>query len=400
MTFLIWFAAIALLVQLASIAFVIIVKRRQRESESGPVPRPPVTLIRPICGLENNLERCLASSFHLDWPVYEILFCVARADDPAVSVARRLMAEHPHVPARLLVGEDVFSANPKLNNVVKGWRSARHDWIVMTDSNVLMPSDNIETMMGRWDDQTGLVCSPPAGTEPENFGAFLESAWLDSFQARWQLLADACGFGFAQGKSMLFNRQLIARLGGFERLGEEVAEDAAATLLIRHAGLKVRLVHEPFPQPLGKRQVKAVWKRQLRWARLRRASFPLYFLPEIFTGAILPTTAVIALAATGLLPLVAPFVYLTAWYSAELLMSRAFGWPTGWRIIPAMVIRDLLLPVLFVAAWFGSGFEWRGNAMTVADNDNGRTARIREAVVRTRNKAREKARALAAARSH
>jgi ceramide glucosyltransferase len=400
MTFLIWFAAIALFVQLASIAFVIAVKRRHGTRANGSIPQPPVTLIRPICGLENNLERCLASSFRLDWPVYEILFCVAKADDPAASVVRRLIADHPQVPSRLLVGEDMFSANPKLNNVVKGWRSARHDWIVMTDSNVLMPSDTIARMMARWDSETGLVCSPPAGTEPENFGATLESAWLDSFQARWQLFADACGFGFAQGKSMLFNRQVITQLGGFERLGEEVAEDAAATLLVRGAGLKVRLVHEPFPQPLGEREIRAVWKRQLRWARLRRASFPLYFAPEILTGAALPTGAMATLAATGMLPAVAPLIYLSAWYAAELLLSRAFGWPSGLRTVPAMILRDLLLPVLFVAAWFGSGFEWRGNAMTVADNDNGRTARIREAVVRTRNKARDKARALVAARSH
>ncbi|MFN6943269.1 MAG: glycosyltransferase, partial [Parvibaculum sp.] len=144
MTFLIWFAAIALLAQLASIAIVLSVKLRHKNREAAPTPRPPVTLIRPICGLENNLERCLASSFQLDWPTYEILFCVARADDPAASLARRLMAEHPDIPSTLLVGEDPFSANPKLNNVVKGWRSARHDWIVMTDSNVLMPSDTIE----------------------------------------------------------------------------------------------------------------------------------------------------------------------------------------------------------------------------------------------------------------
>lgn len=400
MTFLIWFAAIALFVQLASIAFVIAVRQRHRKGEQEPTPRPPVTLIRPICGLENNLERCLASSFKLDWPAYEILFCVAKADDPAASLVRRLMAEHPEVQARLLVGEDLFSANPKLNNVVKGWRSARYDWIVMTDSNVLMPPDTIERMLARWDDRTGLVCSPPAGTEPENGGAFLESAWLDSFQARWQLFADATGFGFAQGKSMLFNRQLITRLGGFERLGEEVAEDAAATLLVRGAGLNVRLVHEPFPQPLGQRDIRAVWKRQLRWARLRRASFPLYFLPEIFTGVALPAAAVIAASAAGTLPTVAPLAYLALWYAGEVALARAYGWPSGWRIIPAMVMRDLLLPVLFVAAWFGSGFEWRGNAMTVADNDNGRTARIREAVMRTRDKAREKARALVAARSH
>jgi ceramide glucosyltransferase len=400
MTFLIWFAALALLVQLASIAFVISVKLRHRRRETGPVPRPPVTLIRPVCGLENNLERCLASSFRLDWPAYEILFCVAKADDPAASLVRRLMAEHPQIQARLLVGEDLFSANPKLNNVVKGWRSARHDWIVMTDSNVLMPPDNIEKMMARWDDHTGLVCSPPAGTEPENFGAFLESAWLDSFQARWQLFADAVGFGFAQGKSMLFNRQLITRLGGFERLGDEVAEDAAATLLIRNGGLKVRLVHEPFPQPLGARKITAVWKRQLRWARLRRASFPLYFLPEIFTGVALPFAAMIALAAGDALPAFAPVAYLGLWYAAEILLARTYGWPSGWRVLPAMLLRDLLLPALFIAAWFGSGFEWRGNAMTVADNDNGRTARLRQAVVRTRDKAREKARALVAARGH
>ncbi len=108
----------------------------------------------------------------------------------------------------------------------------------------------------------------------------------------------------------------------------------------------------------------------------------------------------IAASAAGTLPTVAPLAYLALWYAGEVTLARAYGWPSGWRIIPAMVMRDLLLPVLFVAAWFGSGFEWRGNAMTVADNDNGRTARIREAVLRTRDKAREKARALVAARSH
>ncbi len=396
MTLLIGFAAIALLVQLASIAFVIVSRLRHRNQDRPRASRPPVSLIRPICGLENNLERCLASSFQLDWPAYELIFCVARPDDPAATIAERLMAEHPHISARLLVGEDPFSVNPKMNNVVKGWRSARHDWIVMTDSNVLMPPDTIARMMARWDDKTGLVCSPPAGTEPANFGAMLESAWLDSFQARWQLFADAAGFGFAQGKSMLFNRHLITRLGGFERLGEEVAEDAAATILIRGAGLHVRLVQEPFPQPLGRRDITAVWKRQLRWARLRRASFPFYFLPELFTGAALPVAAMLALAIDGGLPTVALPIYLIAWYGPEVLLARAYGWPSGWRMLPAMAARDLLLPALFVSAWFGSGFEWRGNAMTVADNDNGRTTRIRQVVARTR----EKARALVAARSH
>ena len=388
MTLLIWFAATALVIQLGSIALTLAWKLRHGTGIAPLSARPPVTLLRPICGEENNLKRCLASSFTLDWPNYEILFCVAEADDPAAATVRRLIAAHPQVQARLLVGEERLSVNPKMNNLVKGWRSARHDWIVLADSNVLMPADHISRMLSRWDDETGLVCSPPVGTEPQGLAAMVESVWLNSFQARWQLLADAAGFGFAQGKSMLFNRRLMNDLGGFERLGEEVAEDAAATHLVRSAGLNVRLVADPFEQPLGSRQLSAVWKRQLRWARLRRASFPLFFLPEILTGAALPTAAMVALSAAGIVPPLAPLIYMALWYGAENLLARAYRWPNGWRALPAMVLRDLALPVLFVSAWFGNGFVWRGNAMSVAEDRPPFQKRIRTAVRRTRDKAR------------
>lgn len=388
MTLLIWFAATALVVQLGSIALAIAWRQRNRTSGGQLAARPPVTLLRPICGEENNLERCLASSFMLDWPNYEIIFCVADAGDPAAAIARRLIAAHPQIQARLLVGDDRICVNPKMNNLVKGWRSARHDWIVLADSNVLMQPDHFARMLSRWDEETGLVCSPPVGTEPHGFGAMVESVWLNSFQARWQLLADSFGFGFAQGKAMLFNRRLMNDLGGFERLGEEVAEDAAATLLVRSAGLNVRLVAEPFEQPLGKRQLSAVWKRQLRWARLRRTSFPLYFAPEILTGAALPAAAMIALSAAERIPPLAVLPYLALWYGAEALLARVHHWPNGWRALPAMLLRDVALPALYVAAWFGNGFVWRGNAMTVAEDRPPLPRRIRTVVRRTRDRAR------------
>ncbi|WP_454286189.1 ceramide glucosyltransferase [Rhizobium arsenicireducens] len=279
MTVLFWICALALSVHLLSILTVLLHKRRIKPGTASTI-RPPVTILRPLCGLENNLDETLATGFHLDWPDYEIVFCVASSSDPAIEVARRTMAAHPEVPARLLVGEDIFSVNPKMNNLIKGWRSAQHDWIVIADSNVLMAPDYLHRLFIRWIPGTGLVCSPPIGAAPQGFAAELECAWLNSFQARWQLLADAIGIGFAQGKSMLLNRQVMARAGGFERLGGEIAEDAAATALIRGIGLKVRLVTEPFDQPLGRRSLITVWRRQLRWARLRRASFPLFFLPE------------------------------------------------------------------------------------------------------------------------
>ncbi|THV21434.1 ceramide glucosyltransferase [Peteryoungia ipomoeae] len=390
----IWFATAALAVQAGSIG-ALLARKHIGSVPTHNATRPPITILRPVCGLENNLERCLESTFDLRWPSFEVIFCVAHEDDPAAAVVRSLLARHPERDAQLLVGEDAISVNPKMNNLVKGWRSARHDWIVIVDSNVLMPPDQLERMLARWDDETGLVCAPPIGTEPQNFAAEVESVWLNSFQARWQLLADSIGQGFAQGKAMLLNRSIISDLGGFERLGDAVAEDAAATHLVREAGLKVRLVHEPFAQPLGKRSAGSVWKRQLRWARLRRASFPLYFLPEVAVGATLPTLCLAGAAVSGTIPVVTPLVYLALWYSTEILLARSYGWPSGWRSFAAMIVRDLALPPLFIAAWFGSDFVWRGNAMTVAE-EGSRPLRLRRAVARTR----EKARALVATLSH
>ena len=172
-----------------------------------------------------------------------------------------------------MIGDERVSNNPKLNNVLKGWRAAQHDWIVLADSNVLMPPDYLQRLMASWRADTGLVASPPIGSKPRGIWAELECAFLNTYQARWQYVADAFGFGFAQGKTMLWRRADLERAGGIETLAKEVAEDAASTKIVRNAGLKVRLVDRPFPQPLGDRTAAEVWNRQLRWARLRRASF-------------------------------------------------------------------------------------------------------------------------------
>lgn len=390
MTVLFWICALALSVHLLSILTVLLHKRRIKPGTASTI-RPPVTILRPLCGLENNLDETLATGFDLDWPDYEIVFCVASSSDPAIEVARRTMAAHPEVPARLLVGEDIFSVNPKMNNLIKGWRSAQHDWIVIADSNVLMAPDYLHRLFIRWIPGTGLVCSPPIGAAPQGFAAELECAWLNSFQARWQLLADAIGIGFAQGKSMLLNRQVMARAGGFERLGGEIAEDAAATALIRGIGLKVRLVTEPFDQPLGRRSLITVWRRQLRWARLRRASFPLFFLPELLAGGALPILTLAGLTAAGISSPLTFMLYVLAWYGGEMLLSRAFHWRMGRMTPVVMILRDLALPALWITAWFGDRFVWRGNTMSVAPDGTTKpaaTVRIRRIVDKTKARAK------------
>ena len=360
------FSAITLFIHIFSIA---IVARRIWMSPAtvGPMPigKPPVSIVRPVCGLENNLAETLQSGFRLDWPQFEIIFCAAADDDPAIPVVERLIADHPGVAARLLVGDNRVSVNPKLNNVVKGWNAARYDFIVIADSNVLAPPDFLQRLFARWLPGTGMVCSPPAGSAPEGFWAEVECGWLNSFQARWQLCADEIGLGFGQGKAMLLERHLLDRSGGIERLAEEVAEDAAATKIVRAAGLNVRLTTEPFQQPLGRRTWSGIWRRQLRWARLRRASFPLYFAPEILTGGALPILAAAVLVGFGHWPLWTAFVYAGAWYGVELFLTYLYRWPLSLRTPAALLLRDVALPALWTAAWFGNGFVWRGNQMAI-----------------------------------
>lgn len=327
---------------------------------------PPVSLVRPLCGIDNYAADTLASTFALDYPRCEILFCVAAAKDPVVPFIQAMMAEYAGAGARLLIGDDRVSPNPKLNNVLKGWRAASHDWIVLADSNVLMPRDYIKRLFASWRDDTGLVASPPIGSQPQGPWAELECAFLNTYQARWQYIADAFGRGFAQGKTMLWRRADLEHAGGIEALAREVAEDAASTKIVRCAGLKVRLVDRPFAQPLGRRNAAEVWHRQLRWARLRRASFFLYFLPEALAGGALPMVACALAAAAFELPVAASVIVFAAlWYGAETLLAAAAGWHVSARYPLYCFARDLLLPVLFVSALHGDDFVWRGNEMQV-----------------------------------
>jgi ceramide glucosyltransferase len=277
-----------------------------------------------------------------------------------------LIEKHPGSKARLLIGDERVSNNPKLNNVLKGWRAAAHDWIVIADSNVLMPSDYIQLLFASWREDTGLVASPPIGCRPEGFWAEIECAFLNTYQARWQYAADSLGYGFAQGKTMLWRRADLDRAGGIPALTKEVAEDAAATKVVRGAGLKVRLVDRPFAQPLGRRSAAEVWNRQLRWARLRRASFLLYFLPEILSGGVLPMIAVGILAnGLGLSAILAASTFGAFWYGGEMLLALSAGWPVSVLSPFYGLLRDLLLPPLFFSALHGDDFVWRGNEMQV-----------------------------------
>jgi ceramide glucosyltransferase len=362
---------------LTHVVTILIARRRLRVLPVGSTPvtqTPPVTIIRPVCGVDAYEEKTLRSTFELDYPRYEILFCCAKADDPVVPLVQRLIAEHPDVKARLLIGDDRPTQNPKLNNVLKGWHSAAHEWIVLADSNVAMPRDYLQRLLAAWRPDTGLVSAPPIGYMPGSFWAEVECVWLNTYQARWQYTADTGGGGFAQGKNMLWRRSDLESAGGILALAREPAEDAAATKVVRGLGLKVRLADGAFPQPLGRRSAAQVWARQVRWARLRRATFPGFFALEILSGLAAPLACFVfaawALEMESLDVLAVATAYVGVWIAAEAWLAATVGWHLTWRSPLLWLLRELLLPILLVQAWMGKSLSWRGNAMTSERGDD------------------------------
>jgi ceramide glucosyltransferase len=162
------------------IVSIVIVMARVRRANRSLLTDAGVSIMRPVCGVENFSEQTLRSAFHLDYRRYEILFCVAKASDPVVPIVMRPIEDYPQIPARLLVGNVRISSNPKLNNVIKGWEAASHAWIVMADSNVLMPPDYLQRLLATWRADTGVVSSPAIGCRPDGTWAELECAFMNT----------------------------------------------------------------------------------------------------------------------------------------------------------------------------------------------------------------------------
>jgi len=354
------------------ISILIMARKCKKRSRSLPFPpgAPAVSIIRPLRGVEQFSEETLAASFLLNYPKYELIFCVQSSSDPIIELVQTISRKYPDIDSSLLIGDDVISANPKLNNCVKGWEKAKFDYVILADSNALMPPDYIQTMLVAFEDDTAMTVSMPIGSRPSNFWAVVECAILNTFQARWQYGAEAIGIAFAQGKNMMWRKEVLDRAGGIKVLASDIAEDAASTKVIRSQGMDIHLVDMPFEQPLGFRGAREVYDRHARWARLRKATFPLFFIPEVMNGSFVAAlTGAYSSMYYGYDPLVAIILIVALMHAGEILLARICGFFVDWRMPLALVARDLMLPIMFIDALLIDEYTWHGEKIKIKEAD-------------------------------
>lgn len=347
------------------IASSLLVARRLRARRPGPAPSgaPKVALIRPISGLEHGLEEALRTSFALTYPSLDICFCVTTEADPAVPLVRRLIAEHPERSARLLVADSRLGINPKINNAAGAWEATRADWILFADSNAVLPPDHLEGLFARWDERTAVVSAPILMIEPDGLAAEIEAAFVNLAQARMAIAGNALGVNQVVGKTMLWHRRTLERIGGLAALAAEFGDDVMACKLVSAAGMTA-VLGNPIPQRAGRRSFRTVWNRQVRWLRVFWGPMKRFYLLSFFTANILPMFWVGVLTLTGALPFVALPLFVAAWYAIECALALAVGWPVSWRMPLALAIRDILCIPLWVAGMLPGQVGWRDRGET------------------------------------
>ncbi|HEX6240986.1 MAG TPA: glycosyltransferase [Polyangiales bacterium] len=342
-------------------AFVHIQRRKRR---TAPAQFPPVSLLKPIKGLEENLELCLRSFFEQEYPgPIEIVFASAYRDDPGMRVARAVARDYPMVRARFVMTDENWGLNPKVSNLQGALKAAAHDLVLQTDANVWAPPDYLRNVVSELlAEQASLLSSLVSGVGERSVGAAMENLQLTGYVAPGCCAAlKLANIPCVIGKSMLLRKSELRALGGLELVKDSLAEDF---LLGRHfvsQGKKVLLSATPILNMNVDTPVERFFARHARWLKMRAVLHAPGFLCDLLANPI--ALGVLALLSAQLDPTVAPYVgalvvlkCLLEWFTVRAIR----GVPLKLSHAALVPLKDVLLFSIWVYAIFSRSVVWRG----------------------------------------
>ncbi|MFB3828234.1 MAG: bacteriohopanetetrol glucosamine biosynthesis glycosyltransferase HpnI [Bryobacteraceae bacterium] len=339
----------------------VIAALRYRAVRPAPLTHaPPLSVLKPLAGLDLGLEENLRSFFRQDYREFEILFAVRSAEDPAVEVVERLQGEFPAIPSRLIVTGEPPYPNAKVYSLDRMLAAARHDVLVMSDSDIRVTSEFLTILASEFQNaKLGLATCPYRAVPGRSVWSTLEALGLNTEFLCGVLVARMLdGMKFALGPTIAARRETIERIGGFGRLKDFLAEDFVMGQLAAEAGYGVILSSYVIEHRIGSQKFMANLRHRLRWNRSTRRSRPWGYIGQVFTNP-LPLALLLWAAAPVWWPLLAATVAVraaAAWASAGLVLRDPLT-ARLWFLLP---VQDLAGFAVWVAGFFGNTILWRG----------------------------------------
>jgi ceramide glucosyltransferase len=341
--------------------------RRALNSAPGDAQLPPVSVLKPVHGLEAQLRQNIESFFRQDYPDYEILFGIDEPDDAALPLVREICALYPHVRSRILVTGKPAWPNPQTYSLHCLAEAAQHGFLVASDSDVeVSPSYLREVVAPLLDPKVGMVTCLYRGKNAAGFWSGLSALGMSVEEPAGVLVANLLeGMKFGLGPTIAVRQDALAAIGGYEAFHDYFANDFMLGNLIHKAGYQVVLSNHVIDHIVNQPTFSHMWQNQQRWAWSNRYTRPKGHLGVGLTFAV--PFGILGLLAAAFL---GRPVLGTVLLGAAILNRILLGWLVGWCVVRDPQIhrapwiyplRDLLGFIVWFGSFLGTGIVWRGS---------------------------------------
>jgi len=317
----------------------------------------PISILKPLYGLDLDLESNLRTFFEQDYPAFEILFAVRTESDPAAQVVVRLQQEYPRVPSRLVFTAEPAYPNPKVSSLERMLSIAANDLLVMSDSDIRVTPDLLRTIAAEFqDERIGVATCPYRAIPGASFWSRLEATGMNTDFWGGVLVARMLeGMRFAVGPTIAVRRHVLQAVGGFARFKDYLAEDFVIGKFAADAGHGVILSSYIIEHHIGRASLSENMAHRLRWARSTRRSRPAGYVGQLFTMPL--PLALLVCAFSPSWWLVLPVTIIVRFAAAYMVSQRVLRARLNWLLLP---LEDLAGFCFWLAGFFGNTISWRG----------------------------------------